>query len=507
MYIVTILALTFNYLKTNIQRGGDITAAIEKRGENSYRLTVSGGYDKQGKKLMKRKTIDLSHIKPNKQEEEANKQWVLFKDEIEKGLYLDSGKITFEDFIEKWLKDYAEPELAPKTLFRYKELLKSRIIPALGHIKLNKLQPTHLTEFYNNLREKGIRLDNKYTPKKDFDNIITNLGFTYKDIAQKTSINKSAIKNIKLGKNILPSTVNRVCDLINVNPNVLFDLEDQDECLSERTILHHHRLISSILTSAVQWGFLLNNPASRVKAPKAEKKEARHFDIGQTEYILSLIDSEPIKYKTMITNAIYGGMREGELGALTWDDIDFDNYIIDIDKSIQYLKGKGIFVKSTKTEDTRKISVPKSVITLLKEYKVWQNGEKAKLGDLWQEQDMDFIFTARDGKPMFPSTISKWFLKFIRKHNDKVMNDDNIKKEDKELYLLDEVNFHGLRHTSATILISLGVPITTVSERLGHKRVSTTTDIYSHSLKTADKAAAEKLDDLFNKKDKNIKQG
>ncbi|MFA6939982.1 MAG: N-terminal phage integrase SAM-like domain-containing protein [Clostridiaceae bacterium] len=133
-------------------------AAIEKRGENSYRLIVSCGYDKQGKKLMKRKTIDLSHIKPNKQEDEAKRQWVLFKDEIEKGLFLDSGKITFEDFIEKWLKDYAEPELAPKTLFRYKELLESRIIPAIGHIKVNQLQPTHLTEFYNNLREKGISL-------------------------------------------------------------------------------------------------------------------------------------------------------------------------------------------------------------------------------------------------------------------------------------------------------------------------------------------------------------
>lgn len=77
---------------------------------------------------------------------------------------MDAGKITFEDFIQKWLKDYAEPELAPKTLYRYKELLNSRIIPALGHIKLNKLQPTHLTEFYNNLRENGIRLEMTGTP-------------------------------------------------------------------------------------------------------------------------------------------------------------------------------------------------------------------------------------------------------------------------------------------------------------------------------------------------------
>ncbi|BAH07659.1 site-specific integrase [Clostridium kluyveri] len=405
-------------------------ASIEKRGDNSYRLTVSCGYDKKGKKIIKRKTINLSHIRPGKQLEEANKQWVLFKDEIEKGIYLDSGKITFEEFIKKWLKDYAEAELAPKTLYRYKELLYTRIIPALGHIKLNKLQPTHITEFYSNLREDGIRNDGK------------------------------------------PGG------------------------LSERTILHHHRLISSILATAIQWGFILNNPALRLKAPKVEKKEARHFNIEETAYVLQLIENEPIKYKTMITLAIYGGMREGELTALTWSDINFDDCTIKINKSLQHLPGRDTFIKSTKTETTRLISIPISVMTLLKEYKRWQNTEKLKLGNLWH--DSDALFTATDGKSIFPSTISKWFLKFIRKHNESIINDDKIPPKDKSKYLLKEVNFHGLRHTSATLLINQGVDITTVSKRLGHARTSTTTDIYSHSLQKADVEAADKLENLFN---------
>lgn len=416
-------------------------AAIEKRGENSYRLTVSCGYDKNGKKIVKRKTIDLSHIKPNKQKEEANKQWILLKNEIEKGLFLDTDKITFEDFIEKWLKDYAEHELAPKTLHRYKELLNTRIIPALGHIKLNKLQPTHLTEFYNNLREDGIRSDGK------------------------------------------PGG------------------------LSERTILHHHRLISSILTCAVQWQFLLNNPALRVKPPKVEKKEAKHFNIEQTEYILELMENEPIKYRTMITLAIYGGMRMGELTALEWQDVNFDTGLLRINKSLQHLKDKGTFVKSTKNETSNRIiSLPSSAIALLREYKLWQNCEKAKLGDLWNDEYTN-IFTTLNGKPMFPSTISKWFNKFIKRHNEAIMNDDTIPDKDKEKYLLDNVNFHGLRHTSATLLINQGVDVTTVSKRLGHARTSTTTDIYAHSLKKADTEAADKLENLFNKNIKNKKQG
>lgn len=412
---------------------GNIMAAIEKRGENSYRLTVSCGYDKQGKKIVKRKTIDLSHIKPNKQLDEATKQWILFKAEIEKGLFLDSGKITFEDFIEKWLKDYAEPELAPKTLHRYKELLTTRIIPALGHIKLNKLQPTHLVEFYNNLREDGIRNDGK------------------------------------------PGG------------------------LSERTILHHHRLISSILTCAVQWQFILNNPASRLKAPKVERKEAKHFDIEQTEYILRLLENEPIKYKTAIYMAIYGGMRLGELAGLEWSDIDLDTGILKIHQASQHITGKGTFKKSPKNETSnRAISLPKTVINLLREYRLWYNGEKAMLENLWHDE-YNNIFTTRDGKPIYPGTISKWFNKFIKQHNNKIINDHTISKEDKEQYLLKEINFHGLRHTSATILINQGLDVTTVSKRLGHARTSTTTDIYSHSLQKADIEAANKLEHLFSK--------
>jgi integrase len=488
-------------------KGGETMAAIEKRGDNSYRLIVSCGYDKEGKKIMKRKTIDLSHVKPNKQLEEANKQWILFKDEIEKGIYFDEGKISFEDFIEKWLKDYAEPELAPKTLHRYKELLASRIIPALGHIKLNKLQPTHLTEFYNNLREKGIRLDKKYTPKDNFPDIISNLGFKFEDILTKSGLNASTLKGIYVGKNVQSSTACKICDSINVNINVLFDLVEQKGSLSDRTILHHHRLITSILTSAVQWGFIMTNPASRVKSPKVERKEAKHYEIEQAQYILELIENEPIKYKAMTTLAIYGGMRMGELAALEWSDVNFDNCILRINKSLQHLPGKGTFVKSTKNETSNRIiSLPNSVINMLREYKVWQNGEKATLGDLWND-DYTNIFTTNSGEPIFPTTISKWFLKFIRRHNEAIMKDSSISDDDKNKYLLEEINFHGLRHTSASLLINQGVDITTVSKRLGHARTSTTTDIYSHSLKKADSEAANTLENLFTKKTPNEKQG
>jgi integrase len=481
-------------------------AAIEKRGKNSYRLTVSCGYDKSGKKIRKYKTINLSDIKPNKQLEEAQRQFVLFQNEIEKGLYLDAGKITFEDFIHKWLKDYAENELAPKTFFSYKKILESRIIPALGHIKLNKLQPTHLNEFYNNLRENGIRLDKKYTPNKNFDKIISESRITLKDIASKAGIQYRTIKGIKTGKNFTLSTATKISEVLGVNIDTIFNTVEKTGPLSERTILYHHRIISSILTSAVQWQFILNNPASRVKPPKVERKEARHFEIDQVEYILQLVEYEPIKYKAMVYLCIYGGMRAGELNGLEWSDLDWDNEVLRIRQASQYLPDRGIFTKSTKNMSSdRVIALPDTVMAVMRQYKLWQNGVKADLGNLWV--DSNRIFTKRNGAPIFPQTLGKWFSKFIKRHNNGVLNNNTIPKKDKKKYLLDNVNFHGLRHTSASLLIGQGMDVATVSKRLGHAEPYTTLKIYTHALQRADREAANKLENLFNKPEKGKKQG
>lgn len=480
-------------------------ANVEKRGISSYKIIVSLGYDKSGKKIRKTKTIDLSNIPIKKRDAEAARQAILFEESIRNGQFVDNERITFEEFTDKWLTDYANVNLQPKTLVEYNGLLE-RILPAIGHLKLMHLQPTHLTAFYNNLRENGIRGDtNKYRPKNNFTEVINNSGLSMEDLIEKCNLSEWTVKNLKSNRNVAPAIALNISQSTEIELKSLFEIEKcQKGGLSENTILHYHRLISAILNCALQWGFILNNPASRVKAPKIPKKEARHFNVEQTKYIFNLLEIEPIKYKTMIYLALYVGMRAGELAALTWSDIDFDKCVIRIDKSLQHLSGKGTFVKSTKTENTRMVSVPVTVIDLLIEYKNWQNEERLKLGDLWK--DSDNIFTALDGGFIFPSTISSWFLKFLRKHNASIIYDPSIKESDKHQYLLPEVNFHGLRHTSATLLINQGVDISTVSKRLGHAKTSTTMDIYSHSLQKADFEASDKLDNLFNKKTHNRKQ-
>lgn len=480
-------------------------ASIEKRSENSYRITVSAGYNSDGKQIKKQKTIKLdSKLTEKQKEKELERQAILFQEEVERGTYLDADKLTFGQFTEKWLKDYAEPNLAPKTLYRYKELLDTRIIPALGHIKLSKLQPPHLTSFYNNLREDGIRTDGKYIAKPELQTLLSDKGLLSTDIAQLSGISDRTLSSMLSGRPISHNTAQTVAKTLGAKLNNIFSLNGEPGGLSERTILHHHRLISSILTAAVQWQLILINPADRVKPPAPEKAEVKHFDETQTDYILQLMEAEPLKYRTMINLAVYGGMRLGELAGLEWDDIDMENNLLRIKQAGQYIPTEGVYTKSPKNESSKRIiSLPSTVMSILRQYRLWQNGQKAKLGDLWI--DSGRIFTKWNGEPIFPDTPSKWFHKFIKRHNDKIMKDDKISKEDKLKYLLPEVNFHGLRHTNATLLIGQGVDTTTVSARLGHARTSTTTDIYAHALKKTDMEAANKLENLFKKKDNSEK--
>jgi integrase len=91
---------------------------------------------------------------------EAEKLLDLFAAEVLRGQYVEPSKLTLKQFVERWLRDYVEAELAPKTVHRYKEIL-ARVLQAMGHLKMEQIKPMHLVEFYNNLREEGIRKDGK----------------------------------------------------------------------------------------------------------------------------------------------------------------------------------------------------------------------------------------------------------------------------------------------------------------------------------------------------------
>ncbi len=392
-----------------------MAGSIEKRGKNSYRLVCLAGYNLQGKPIKKTKTVHGT-------KKEAEIELAKFVADVQNGMVIEGKSLKFSEFTEIWKRDYGSKELAPSTYKRYCRMLETRLLPYFGHFYVNKIKPTDIMQFYDLLSK-----DTQLVRKKDNDG----------------------------NKTLKP--------------------------LSGKTILEHHRLLRAMLHKAVYWQVIVSNPAERVQPPKAKKPKRKYYDDDQCKILLEnleQLDEEQIKYKTAIILTVFTGVRLGELMGLEWNDIDFRNGIVSINRSSQYLADTGVFTKVPKTESSiREVAIPDFVISLLYEYKLWYEEQKSIVGDFWHDSDRLFVHV--DGKPITPSTISKWFEKFIKQIG------------------LPVITFHGLRHTNATLLIAQQVDVATVSARLGHAQITTTYNFYVHPLKSHYKHAGNVLENLL----------
>ena len=392
-----------------------MAGSIEKRGKNSYRLTVTEGFDLNGKPMIHRKTVHGT-------KKDAEVELAKFVTEVQNGLVIDGKSLKFSEFTEIWKRDYGSKELAPSTYKRYCRMLETRLLPYFGHFYINKIKPTDIMKFYD-LLEKDTQL------------------------VRKKGNNGSKTK----------------------------------KPLSGKTILEHHRLLRAMLHKAVYWQLIVANPAERVQPPKARKPKRRSYDDEQTKILLENLELLPIedtKYKVAIILTVFTGVRLGELMGLEWTDVDFKNGIISINRSSQYLSDMGVFTKVPKTESSiREIAIPEFIISLLEEYKLWYEEQKSIYGELWTNSDR--LFVQVDGKPMHPSTISKWFVKYVGQIG------------------LPVINFHGLRHTNASLLVAQNIDIAVISARLGHAQISTTLDFYVHPLLSHNRKAGYALENLL----------
>ena len=392
-----------------------MAGSIEKRGKNSYRLSCLAGYNLQGKPIKKTKTVHGT-------KKEAEIELAKFVADVQNGMVIEGKALKFSEFTEIWKRDYGSKELAPSTYKRYCRMLETRLLPYFGHFYVNKIKPTDIMQFYDLLSK-----DTQLVRKKD------NNG----------------------SKTLKP--------------------------LSGKTILEHHRLLRAMLHKAVYWQVIVSNPAERVQPPKAKKPKRKYYDDDQCKILLEnleQLDEEQIKYKTAIILTVFTGVRLGELMGLEWNDIDFRNGIVSVNRSSQYLADKGVFTKIPKTESSiREVAIPDFVISLLEEYKLWYEEQKSLYGELWI--DSNRLFVQADGKPMHPSTISKWFVKFIGQIG------------------LPVINFHELRHTNATLLIAQNIDVAVVAARLGHAQITTTFNFYVHPIIAHNKKAGFALENLL----------
>lgn len=451
-------------------------ATIEKRGE-TYRIIVSAGYAMDGKQIRRRMTWTPDPSMTERQiAKEVQRQAVLFEEKVMSGQALD-GSIRFAEFAEYWMTEYAEKQLRPKTVAEYRAQLR-RINAALGNIRLDRLQPRHLMEFYNELSGSGERQDTSYKAKKDLRPLLKERDLTFQALADASGLSINTIPLVVRGKNVAERSAKNVAAVLHLPFAELFEVVERSRTLSDNTVLHYHRLLSSMLEKAVKWQILFDNPCRRVEAPRIEHKEAVYLDDEQTQQLLLCLQDEPLQYRSIVTLLLYTGMRRGELCGLEWSDIDFDNCLVDISRSSLYITGRGVFDDETKTQASRRvIKVPPEALELLWEHRKAQTETRILLGDRWTNSGK--IFTQWDGKPIHPDTLTRWFSDFVKRNE------------------LPPIHLHSLRHTNATLLIAAGADLRTVSKRLGHSNLTTTGNIYTHAIQSADERAAALLGDIL----------
>lgn len=469
-----------------------ISKHTSKDGSVSYYFRCFAGTDTTGKKIYRReKWPPPSGMSAAKAEKEAARRADEFEQRVQNGLALDC-KMTLDEFLEKWFAEYARPQLKAKTVADY-EQLRPRVSQALGHLKLDKIRPSHLLQFYDNIAESGQRLDTRYTATAATLKILN--GMERKEAAQAAGIAERTLYSVLDGENVTRKTALKLATAVGLAPSKAFQpVAGAESKLSGSTQRHYHRFLSSVFSTAVEWQLIAENPCSRVKGPKAKPPEVKFLDDNEVAALLDALPDAPPICSTIVQLALLTGARRGELCALRWSDIDLEKAAMQIRRNVSNIPKQGLVFDTPKTaRSIRTLKLSKDAVQLLQEWRKTQLQERLKVGTLWaryvdidgQAVENDLLFTRWNGEPFDPDYLSSWFPRFLREHS------------------LPAVRFHSLRHTNATLLIAAHAPITTVSGRLGHASTATTLQFYAASIRSADAAAADALDSIFD----SIKKG
>ena len=314
-------------------------------------------------------------------------------------------KATFEQLSVEWLALVAN-DLSPTTLYRYKNLLKNRILPAIGNRSVHAIRTNDLDRLYLGL-------------------------------------------------------VNEVG-------------------LAPATVRQAHAIIRRAFRQAVLWGWIAANPAVNATPPRQVRSELSPPNVAQVGELLKKAGEEDPELGRFLHIAAATGARRGEMCAIRWRNVDTKLRTLTIEHSITDLPG-GPVEKDTKTHSNRRLALDPGTLAVLQE----QRSVAIRLAvEASMEVTEDaYVFSREpDGLvPLVPGSITKRF--------------QNLR----DSLGYDNMRLHDLRHFTATRLIAAGVPVRTVSGRLGHASPSTTLTVYSHFVEASDQDAANVMGELLPK--------
>jgi len=253
------------------------------------------------------------------------------------------------------------------------------------------------------------------------------------------------------------------------------------EGLSATTVTSFHNVLHKALDTALRWKLLAYNVCDLASPPRRKHFEMQPLTPEQVQQLLAVARGHP--QEALFVLALATGMRRGELLGLKWRDINFATGTLHICRILTRvptkMPGKGFVEAEPKTEKSRRsILLAPFALEALKNHRLRQLEVKLKAGPRWQEHE--YVFCTSIGTHLHPDRDALLQLKsLLRKAK------------------LPEIRFHDLRHSAATLLLSMGVHPKVVQEILGHSRVTMTLDVYSHVLPTMQQEAMNKLNDAL----------
>jgi integrase len=239
--------------------------------------------------------------------------------------------------------------------------------------------------------------------------------------------------------------------------------------LANRTRLHMHRVLHTMLKHALQWGVVARNVATMVDAPPARGEEIEILSPAQVSTLLETLRDK--SFYPIVAVALGTGLRRSELLALRWQDVDLDGGSLRVEQALEQTKRGGLVFRQPKTRHGRRtVTLAPATVAVLREHHKAQLEQRLFLG-LGKAPDDALVFASWDGSPYLPATLT---LQWRR-----AMKTAGL-----------TATLHSLRHTHASTLIAAGLDVLTISRRLGHGSPAITLNVYGHLFKPDDRAAA-----------------
>ncbi|WP_409341048.1 tyrosine recombinase XerC [Paenibacillus sp. MBLB4367] len=332
-------------------------ASIQKRGTNSWRLIVELGYDAKGKRVQEKKTIKVDDPTllraPKRLENYLDLELKKFQIEVEAGTYVRLEKMTFEAFVEHWIKKFVDVDLEEKTIDNYIYHTNRRILPYFGHMHLDQIKTMHINDYLEYLRSPAARLDGKGKP----------LG------------SATLVYNYRVLRSIFSKAVE--WRVIKDNPMIGVSKPKEDD-VKEMEIYDEKEIAT--LFQALE---------------------------GEPLHLRVLV---MLAVTTGLRRAELAGLEWNK-------HINLEQGTLEVKQTIPKLKDGAPVIKGPKNKKSaRKIALSPSVIKELEDYYFEWRKDRLQIEDKWEGGQYEFLFCHENGKPYDPQRLTKRWIEFHRDH-------------------------------------------------------------------------------------------